>query len=56
MTPEFYLRIFKNPQMSNFMKLCPAGAELLHEDSQATWQTRRSWQWLSALLRTRLKT
>jgi len=32
---EFFRQIFKkNPQISNFMNICPVGAELFHEDGQ----------------------
>jgi len=34
-------RFPKNPQISNFMKLCPMGAELLHMDGQTDRQTHR---------------
>jgi hypothetical protein len=34
-------RLPKNPQLSNFMKLCPVGAELLHMDGQTDRQTHR---------------
>jgi len=36
---EFSLQIFekKNPQISNFMKIRPVGAELFHADGQ-TWR------------------
>ena len=29
---EFFRQIFKNPQISNFMKICPVGAELFRWD------------------------
>jgi len=29
---EFFLRMFKNCQISNFMKILPVGAELFHAD------------------------
>jgi hypothetical protein len=31
---EFSRHIFKNTQISNFMKICPVGAELLHADGR----------------------
>jgi len=34
-------RFPKNLQISNFMKLCPMGAELLHIDGQTDRQTHR---------------
>jgi hypothetical protein len=30
MKPEFFDKLLKNTQISNFMKICPMGAEFLH--------------------------
>jgi hypothetical protein len=39
---EFSERIVeKNTQISNFMKICPVGAESLHPDGHANGQTDR---------------
>jgi len=39
--PELLDKLSKNTQISNFMKICPLGAELLHADRQ-TRQTYTS--------------
>jgi hypothetical protein len=34
MKVEYSWQIFENTQISNFMKICPVGVELVHEDRQ----------------------
>ena len=36
---EFSPQIFQNPQVSNFIKICPVGAELLNGDERTDGQT-----------------
>ena len=41
MQPEYSRKIFDNTQISNFMKMCPLGAELFHADGQTDEQADR---------------
>jgi hypothetical protein len=41
MNIRFVDKIFENPKISNFMKICPVGAKLFHVDGQADVQTDR---------------
>jgi len=36
------VKFFKNPQISNFMKICPVGAELFHPEGQTNKQADRN--------------
>ena len=36
---EFPRQIFENPEISNFMKIHPVGAEFLNEDGQTNGRT-----------------
>jgi hypothetical protein len=38
---EFSRQSFENPQMSNFMNICPVAAELFHADGQTNGPTDR---------------
>jgi hypothetical protein len=38
---NFLYRVSKNPQISNFMKIRPVGAELFHAERQTGGQTDR---------------
>ena len=55
-TRIFYTDFRKILKTSNFKDICPVTAELFHADGRTDRQTWRSWQSLSAILRTRLKT
>jgi len=39
---EFCRKILENPQISNFTKIRPVGAELFHADGRTDGQTWRS--------------
>jgi len=52
---EFFRQIFKKiPQISNFMKIHPVGAELFHADGRTDRHDKNVYSFF-AILRTRLK-